>query len=217
MKFKKSMLFIALATASASVMASGFDGPFVQGGLGFSEMRGKAQDQFPGDPDGHERMTKTNVLGQIAAGYSQSFGRFNLAGTVYTVLGDQKAGSRTDVFGFPGVDMDFKGRNTVGFTIEPGVNINPNSLVYAKLGFTQMRGRGTVSFPGGSDSEKRTHNGFSYGAGFKYKFTPNIYGMVEIMQTNFNRKVYSDEFMIGGTLSAKPRTLTGIVGIGYTF
>ena len=209
MKFKKNMMFIALATASATVMASGFDGPFVQGGIGFSEMRAKHQYQEPGHIE-NDRVKKTNFLGQIAAGYSQSFGTFNLAASIYTVLGSQKANTN-DAFGW-GENIDFKGRRTVGLTIEPGVNINPNSLVYAKLGVTQMRGRMDAEEAGIAN---KTHNGFSVGAGFKYKFTPNIYGLAEIMQTNFNRKTYFEYG--GGSLGTKPKTLTGIVGIGYTF
>jgi opacity protein-like surface antigen len=127
------------------------------------------------------------------------------------VLGRQKANTN-DAFGWDW-PIDFKGRRTVGLTIEPGVNINQNSLVYAKLGVTQMRGRMDDV---GYEIANRTHNGFSVGAGFKYKFTQNIYGMVEIMQTNFNRKTYFD-WGPDNNLGTKPKTLTGIVGIGYTF
>ena len=221
MKLKYTAVLIATAIASTSAMAGGFDGPFVQGGLGMSRMQTKVDETWDGGGQGGKN-SKTAFIGQIAAGYSKSFDKFNLAGSLY-MRSNQKSGDVVMYDDAPYWDrIRVKTKNTWGFTVEPGYNINPNALVYGKLGLSQTKGRMNYDYfiDGNLDlsepTTSKTHTGFSYGMGFKYKFTPTIYGMAEMMQTDYRRKAYIDTDY-GWAVKAKPSTFTALVGLGYKF
>ena len=205
MNFKSNILPIALAVFSVSVMAGGFDGPFIQGGLGLSTTKPKSGSFLnPGLNDGE---SSTRFIGSIAAGYSRSANQFTWAGSLYYVMGDQKTGSFNR---HPNTNLGFKGSGVRGFTIEPGYNLSHNTLIYGKFGLAQMRGRAEGSvFPG--QGIRRTHVGYGYGAGLRIRLNDNLYGMAEIMQTDFNRKDYTTG------VSVRPSTFTGMMGIGYSF
>ena len=206
MSFKSSILPIALVVVSTSVMASGFDGPFIQGGMGLSTTQPKSRGFL--NPGFNNDESSTRFAGSIAAGYSRSYDQFNLAGGIYHMFGNQKTGSFNRVPG--GDNLDFKGSGVRGFTIEPGYNLSQNTLVYGKFGFAQMKGRtegGDLSGQG----IRRTHVGYGYGAGLRIRLNHNLYGMAEIMQTDFNRKDYTQG------INVRPSTFTGIMGVGYSF
>lgn len=191
MKFNKLAMLAALSAASSFAFAApaAFDGPFVQAGIGYANAEVK---QTPGGTTDDD-----NFIGQIAGGFSQSFGLWNLAGSVYYVIGDQEAGRINNV--------DFKGQDTWGISIDPGYYFTPNTLGYVKLGYVQTTGKAS-----GGISGDETFNGYTYGLGLKYAYTPNLYGVVEIQQAEFQDKT------IGGT-KFEPNGFTAIIGVGYKF
>ena len=191
MKFKKLAMLAALSAASSFAVAApaAFDGPFVQAGIGYANAE---VEQTPGGTTDDD-----NFIGQIAGGWSQSFGQWNLAGSAYYVIGDQEAGRINNV--------DFKGQDTWGISIDPGYYFTPKTLGYVKLGYIQTTGKAS-----GGISGDETFNGYAYGLGLKYAYTPNLYGVVEVQQAEFEDKT------IGG-VKFEPNGFTAIVGVGYKF
>lgn len=210
MNFRKLAIAVTLSAASCAALAGGFDGPFAQLGVGFANTQSELS--FPGWLD--LKVNENSLVGEVAAGYSQSFGSFNLAGTVSYTLGDQKAGSFVDNYYQTSVYL--KLRNTWHVSIEPGLNLSPSTLLYASLGYSGTKANFIEYDSQGTFPWEQGLNGYSLGAGLKYKFTPNIYGMAAIRQTNFQ----SGNVDFGGVYpqaSFKPNSLDGLVGIGYKF
>lgn len=198
---KKAVIFAALFGAASSVFAGGFDGLFSEANIGYAHSKTEIYGYSP---------SENSTVGQISLGYSKAFGDFNLAGKAYVILGDQKAGSISGTIDSYNGTASAKGTNTWGISVEPGVNINDNALIYATLGYTQTTGEVDLNGTSGSSSvslnTSTTFKGVTFGAGAKYKFTPNVYGIFEVKQTNYSSK---DGF--------KPSTFMTSVGIGYKF
>ncbi|MDN0085782.1 outer membrane beta-barrel protein [Crenobacter sp. SG2305] len=202
MSLKKLVIATALTTVSTLTLAAGFDGPFVQAGVGFADTETKTSGDisFLGDS------SKTDTIGQIAAGYSQSFGQYNIAGDIFYVIGDQKSGDHNVSNGVNSIDVHFKGTNTWGINIEPGFYLNDQALLYAKIGYSETKGKGDVSGIISGDLGSETFHGFGYGLGFKYKFHSNLYGLAELEQIDYHEKN-----------NVKPNSLIGTIGVGYQF
>jgi opacity protein-like surface antigen len=214
MSFKKIALISVLSVASSAAMAAGFDGPFVQAGIGFanSQTDANAPTWFSG------KLSENSLVGEIAAGYSKSFGQFNLAASAYLIAGDQKAGKLQ--YSTSGVGtIQFKNKNAWGVAIEPGVNVSESTLVYAKLAYVASNGQGSDNWTGSginnSASYDQKFHGVGYGAGVKYKFSANLYALAEIQQINYQSKTWT--YNNGYQASIKPNSLTGIIGVGYKF
>ncbi len=213
MRFMRLASVATLTAASSAAMAGGFDGPFVQGGVGFARSQTEARSHWPTPPDVDSKPSDNSFIGQIAGGYSRSFGQFNLAASAFYVLGDQNAGDiAVRDAGNPDNTYRFKNKNSWGISIEPGFNFNESTLAYLKLAYVESQGRGVEQFRGVSYSYNATYHGYGYGAGVKYKFTPNLYGVADIQQANYQSRSFEN-----GGLNLKPNSLTGIIGVGYKF
>ena len=210
MNLGKLAITVALSAASSTVLAGGFDGPFAQLGIGF--VNAQSQLSFPGWLD--IKVNDDSFAGEGALGYSRSFGSFNLAASVSYTLGDHKAGSFVDN-GYQS-SVYLKLRNTWHVSVEPGFNLNESTLLYATLGYSGTTANYIEYDTKGTFPWEQRLNGYSFGVGLKYKFTPNIYGMAGIRQTNFQ----SREIDFGGVYppaSFQPNSLDGMVGVGYKF
>lgn len=210
MDITKLMFAIALSATSSAALGGGFDGPFAQVGIGFANAQ--SQLHFPEWLD--VKVNDTSFVGEVAGGYSQSFGTFNLAASAYYTIGDQKAGSFTDA-GFNST-VQLKLKNTWGINIEPGFYAGESTLVYASLGYAETNGNYVEYDSKGTFPWEQTFHGFSFGAGVKYRLTPNIYAVAELRQTNYQSK----NVTFGGVYPEapfKPNSLNGIVGVGYKF
>jgi opacity protein-like surface antigen len=214
MTFAKTTIALSLGIASSVSMAGGFDGPFVQVGIGFANAQTKATSHWP-DTNIDATVTDSNFVGQIGGGYSQSWGKFFLAASAYYVIGDQKAGSADlSSLQYGTNTYEFKNTNTWGITIDPGINLNDSTTAYLKLGYGRTAVKGTEYFQNVTYNYDKTYGGVSYGAGVKYRLTPNLYGMVEILQTNYESTSFN---FPDGDISFKPGSLIGTVGLGYKF
>lgn len=214
MQYKKMALIAALGVAPFAAMAGAFDGPFVQAGVGFAN----AQTEVNAPAWFTSKPSDNNFIGQIAGGYSQSFGQFNLAGSIFYILGEQKSG--TMGYNSPGVGtVEFKNENTWGLSIEPGYTLSESVLVHAKIGYVDSKVKGSDSWSSGgfahSSAFDESVHGYSYGAGVKVRFSPNLYGVAEIQQINYRSKTWT--YSNGYQVAVKPNALTGVIGIGYKF
>lgn len=207
MKLRNLVATTVFITASSVAFAGGFDGLFVQAGIGAANSETKISGTGT-ILDGSE--SQTSMIGSIGAGYSQSFGNFNLAANAYYILGDQDAGERNFSNGTDSVSLKAKGSNTWGVTIEPGWNLAQNALVYAKLGYTEttakLAANYTIGGTSGSEQGSEKFRGYVYGIGAKYKFTQNLYGVAEVLRAEYNDKD-----------GVEPTSSAGTLGIGYKF
>ncbi|SCK24257.1 outer membrane protein [Vogesella sp. LIG4] len=198
---KKVFALAAFAVLSSGAFAGGFDGVYAEAAIGYAHSKTDVDGTAP---------SQNSTVGKLTAGYSQAFNQFNLAGNAYFIIGDQKAGSVSGSDGTFTGTVDSKGTDTWGLSIEPGINLNDNALVYAKLGYAQTTGKievnGTYNGAPVSGSASTTFHGFSYGVGAKYKFSSNLYGVVEIQQIDYRSKD-----------GVKPSTFMSNIGIGYKF
>ena len=210
MKPGKIALIVTLSMATSTALAGGFDGPFAQFGVGFADAQSKIN--FPGWMN--LKASDKSFIGEMSAGYSQSFGRFNLAAGAYYTLGNQKAGSHMD--GDFKTSVHMKLRNTWGLSIEPGFNLSESTLIYASLGYSGTKAHFIEYDTKGIFPWEKDLKGFSLGAGVKHKFTPNLYGVATIRQTHFKSGTI-DFSGIYPQAPFKPSVLSGIIGIGYRF
>ncbi len=222
MKLKQLAIATALGVASTVTMAGGFDGPFVQMGVGGSATSSKASgDQTLASVNGTTNSGSFNGL--VSAGWSQEIADsgFNLAGNLFYVIGNQNAGQKnasyTGTAGFwEQQSLNTKLKNTFGVSVEPGWNFSKTTLGYAKLAWVNSRinlnDNYTESNPSNNQSGafNGTVNGFGYGLGAKHLFTENIYGAVDLMGVTYNS--YSV-----GPASFKPTQFLGFASIGYKF
>ena len=213
----KSQFFIAasLAVVSTVSVAGTFDGPSIQAGIGINAAQTTLKDY---SPDG--KVSDAKVVGNLSLNYSKSYGAFNMAGGVFTMLGSQKSGSlRSFAEDTGGVwSDDFKLSNVWGISIEPGYNLNDSVQAYAKLSIVRASGKNTYDYTlaipnedAGSASVK--HNGTGFGVGVKFKITKELYGTVEVEKINFNTKSYYATV----PETYKPSLVKAGVSIGYKF
>ena len=235
MKFQKLAIAAALGAASSLAMAGGFDGPFVQLGIGGSSTSTKVSNLTFANSDISANGTTSSgsFNGLVSAGYSQDFGAFNeslkgfnLAANMFYVIGNQSAGSSA-MSGIDGygnqrsLGLNYKLKNTFGISVEPGWNFTESTLGYVKLAWvnTQFTGNGSVynsdgdPQSNGSLDKSKSLNGFGYGLGVKQLVTKNIFVGVDLMGVTYNSYTLPDS----GDVKFKPNQFMGFASVGYKF
>lgn len=199
---KKVALLTALCAAANYSVAAGFDGPFVEVSAAYADTKTELAKVAS--------LSESNVVGKLAAGFSKSYGQFNLAGSIFVLIGEQKAGSVSGSAGSVVGTAEMSTKNTVGFSIEPGFNVSEDALAYVKLGYAQTTGKAKVAATVGSTAidanESSSFSGFMYGAGGKIQIQKNMYATFEVHKMDYKAK---NDF--------KPSTLVTSLGIGFKF
>lgn len=232
MTFKKLIPAAIMAIAATTANAGGFDGPFVQLGVGGSNTWTSVSGT-DGSFDG--KQSQGSVNGLVAAGWSQSIGAegFNLAANLFYVIGNQNAmnannsTSGSDQWGTwqDSSNLSNKLTNTFGISVEPGWNFTESTLGYVKLAWlnsrqkTSWNGSGTYVNHDGTGLENwsdsaswnKTVNGFGYGIGAKQLVTKNIFVGVDLMGVTYGSVNVVDN------VSMKPSQFMGFASVGYKF
>jgi opacity protein-like surface antigen len=91
--------------------------------------------------------------------------------------------------------------------VKPGMVLDKDSLIYAKLGYTS--GKWTVS-----DGSSDTSTGFSIGLGYRQDFSKTLFGFGEF--NSFSGKTL-DETGTGVTYKSTTTGTNLLVGVGYRF
>lgn len=206
MFIKNLALTVTLSLATSVSLAAGtFDGPFAHLGSNLANAQEDVSNLV--GPGTTTFSAKARWVGQVGAGFSHAFGLFNLAASAYYVLDDQDAmeASFSTPYGVNAVNSKLK--NTRGISIEPGVYLNPSTLIYLKLGYISATRTLNTSLLGSRDD---SFHGSTVGLGAKYAFTPAIYGIAEAQQGQF-RALTMDGVAI------KPNSQTIFLGTGYKF
>lgn len=236
---------IATSLLSGAALAGGFDGPFVQLGIGgsstWTNVSGSTieSSEFANPVSLDGTSSRGSFNGLVAGGWSQSVGDagFNLAANIFYVIGNQNAGqksSSTDAvfqgrnFTYPySVNESYssKAENTFGISVEPGWNFTESTLGYVKLAWvnTRVNTNYTLSADGQSlinSNPSSTYNGFGYGIGVKQLLTKNIFLGVDLMGVTYGSKsitAYTFEDGSQMTANAKASQFMGFASLGYKF
>ena len=186
-----------------------FDGPYLQIGLGCAIN----SNVYKADNDIDEwDFSKDRAAGELLAGYSKSFGAFNLAANIHYNLGSLNSGN----YIADGVETwKTKLKNVWGMTLEPGYYLTNTSLAFLKLGWERADTSYTdVVIDDPYSAGSRGTDGISYGFGLKQLMTGHIYVGVEVTRSEFSKKTF-DEDQYSFTL--KPTQTLGLLTIGYQF
>jgi len=141
----------------------------------------------------------------LQAGYTAALNdKFVLGVSAVVDLGDTKFGS---VGG-----TEFKGKNAYAINFEPGYAVSKNTLLYGVVSYNSIKGE--ITGEGAGDLSQK-FNGIGYGAGARVKLDNNLYVQIEATTVDYNDKSASQG--MGGTITFKPRTTVGSIGIGYKF
>ena len=202
MKLKKIAIAAALGAASSFAMAGGFDGPFVQLGIGGSATKNNFTNfQAGGTGAGVSSVSGGSFNGVVTGGYSQDLGvldssikGLNLAANIFYVIGNQNSGSGSGTATVDGYTQTLGGnikmKNTFGISVEPGWNFTESTLGYVKLAWLNSRQNNSYNY---SDSDgqvfggsmNKTVNGFGYGLGVKQLITKEIFVGVDLMGVTY--------------------------------
>lgn len=190
-----------------------FDGPYLQIGLGCAINSNVYKDTDINEWD----FSKDRAAGELLAGYSKSFGAFNLAANIHYNLGSVNSGN----YIVDGVQTwKTKLKNVWGMTLEPGYYLTNTSLAFLKLGWeradTSYTDVGIYSNVPYSNAGSRGTDGISYGFGLKQLMTGHIYVGVEVTRSEFSKKTF-DEGTLFLPFTLKPTQTLGLLTIGYQF
>lgn len=239
MTLKKIIPPAIMAIAATVANAGAFDGPFVQLGIGGVGTQNKISYKgetatvlnFVGEPT-DDATNGTSFAGRFDAGWSQSFDKFNLAGGLFYVIGNQNSGSNpfsmTCTNGSDtatiSASQSFKLKNTWGINLEPGYYFTDKTLGYLKFSWfnSTVSANSNVSASytlnntsasiAVSSATQNAVSGTGFGFGAKQMFTNNLYGYVDYQYVAYGS--VSDN--ITGA-SYKPNQNVGMIGLGYKF
>jgi outer membrane immunogenic protein len=165
-----SALTVAAITAPAAAQeATKFDGPFVGVQLGWQQDRRSATTSAV--PPSTTRVTGDGLVYGGQVGYDANIGG--------AVLGIE--GSITGRTGNNGsVALDFENGRTINSTARAGLMVSPESLLYARGGYSNARV--LLTNPAGN-SESR--DGYTLGVGYERSLTDNISARIEYAYSNY--------------------------------
>ncbi len=165
---------------TGTALAGNLDGFFV--GAGLSSNATEVDIKIAGVPntklseDGRQLALGLNV------GYGKSFGIFYLGADLTYKNNYGKA--KGPIAGLVGTNMEIEVKNALALSILPGIYVQPDTLVYGRLGKTRGTGEVNASGPGGSMSDSGTIDGNVIGLGVKHGFTQNLAGTFEYQRVS---------------------------------
>ncbi len=232
-KVNKSLIVAALTFVAPFAFASEFDGLNLQLGIGGSNTSSRVSGTAITDSNGATYTTldgthsEGSFNGMTSIGYSKALGSegFNMAGSLFYVIGNQNAGNVSSTFVGSGGSLteagNVKFENTWGVSIEPGWNFAKSSLGFLKLAWVNSTYKGNLSANLTSFSDptrnataatygSKNLNGFGYGLGVKHMLTQNIFAAVDVLGVSYQS--YENY-----GVSAKPSQWMGFASLGYRF
>jgi hypothetical protein len=124
----------------------------------------------------------------------------------------------------PGTATEFQNNSRYDFSILPGVLLNPNNLLYGKVGYSYNQEN--VRNANGAWATRLDYSGYVLGMGIKsfswghFLGVNNLYVFAEYNYAGYGSKGYSTVNTTGNTVFSSGISLhssTGLVGFGYVF
>ncbi|EGJ10609.1 porin family protein [Rubrivivax benzoatilyticus] len=103
-------------------------------------------------------------------------------------------GTSDDSVSFEGETLKLKVQRTYGLYVKPKVEVAEGLELFGRIGFAESKVKATVvGYGSASDSD----NDFSFGAGVKYTFSKNVYGVLDYMRYYNKDDIKVDGFTFG--------------------
>lgn len=234
MKKIASLLVVSGIVSLSSVQAnaqSKFEGAYGQVGVGFTSTTPSLGSATLTPPAGNNpssyglgtSIDSTNSFtGAISAGYTFSVvPKFTIGlGLDYLPFNGQSGNfTITNSNLSPSSQTgSFKQKDAMNLYIAPGVEITPDTMAYAKLGYSGT----SIEYGNGGN---QNFSGYLVGLGVKSFISGGFYGFAEANYVSYGEKNVSatgawnsgvtGTYAINGKMSAN--TFTGLVGVGYKF
>ena len=177
---------IVLATAFAAPFASAasaapFDGPYVGAQVGWqSEKMRDVKSSFGAIPVDEN---KRSVTGGLFAGYDRTInGRF----VVGAEGGVDFASDNEVATSAGGTSYSVDPKYSFDLTARAGYLVNPQTLIYARGGYTNARIRTTVTNGAGISSASDNQDGWTVGGGVERMVTQNVSARMEYRYSKFS-------------------------------
>lgn len=198
---KKKLLALALLAGSTGVFAQASNFAGFTAGVNVSSVGGTSTLSSTGSSIDFGQQT---FVPGVELGYNYAADKNIVLGLTATYdFVDSKLGQAGD----PDLGtINFQGQNRMSINFKPGYVVAPNTMVYATVGYNQMKTKATF----GSASTSKNLNGIGYGLGVSVMVDKNIFVKAEVQQINFDS--WSDS-----GVSLKPNLTVGTIGIGYKF
>jgi outer membrane immunogenic protein len=210
----------SLVSTSSLVNAA----PYVGAGIGpeFGDFGQENHVSSPGafDVENKVHLSGLGVLGSLFAGYDWNFGKFNFAGEVNADINSIEAQtSNAEYIHHTFTDSNYKITPTFGISFLPGYFFSDNTLVYARLGYSNTYFQLTTSDASLTDASEHV-NGFRFGVGLKKALFNNISIRMEYSQVRYQSISFGtvdNVSRVTDASSIRPQTGQVEFGLIYNF
>ena len=219
------VLFGIVAISSANADNKNFEGPYLQGALGYESVSGNVDSNVIKVTAGagagtYNVNTQVNSSKGLAAVAGIGYG-FRFSPRVLMTVGAEYSPNNRDLsYTATGTGLIII-PNTITLSsrysvyVAPGYEIDSSSVVYGKVGYASSKLK-----VNNGDGDQTTLTGYILGAGYKKFFKDNIYGFAELNYIKLNSSTISG---IGSTYTGTYSYNVGgneynaLVGVGYKF
>ena len=167
-----------------------------------------------------EQHSGVGGFGSIFAGYSGTHERFYLAGELNANLSTLKYSQGNNEYFFGSYSRTiFRINRSFGASILPGYLVTNNTLLYARLGYTN----GHLKVSEGDTSIGSFHkdlDGFRYGVGMQHALTPRLAIRMDYSQIDYksvNRATFDPVGVVTKQTKISPYTAQVAFGLIYQF
>ena len=229
---KKKLLFAALfsSVAFGAMAQSKFEGAYGQVAVGFTSVSPSVSNASLTPPAGNSpssysystsTSSSNSFAGAVGLGYTFSVTptyTVGIGGDYLPINGQSANVSFTNSQLSPATSTySWKQKQSYDFYIAPGIAVSPESLVYAKLGYSNTQ----IGLPGTNVNL----SGYLVGLGYKQIISGGFYGFAEANYTSYGNKTVTGSGPWTGSPSGTYNTsqtfsanaITGLVGVGYKF
>jgi hypothetical protein len=237
---KLSKIALALGVAGIAITSaqaqSNFEGAYGQLGIGYSSINPSGGSSTLTPPAGNSP-SSYNMANSISS--SNSFNGIISAGYNFTVQPQFLLGIGVDYMPVAGQSANFslsnsglspstlsgtyKQNSLYNIFLTPGYAIEPDKLVYAKLGYSGVQIKTTSNSTGNSGTTNYT--GYLIGLGYKQIITGGLYGFGEVNYTSYGNQTSTvtgpwntaptGTYNLSATSNANAFNV--MVGVGYKF
>lgn len=108
-------------------------------------------------------------------------------------------------------------KSAASISIEPGVLISSETLLYGKISHETAKVAGTENIDGVSTSYSNKKNGLGLGLGVKTMMNKNTFFQFEISSVSYNGNIADGSGIYFGELGGRYKVTSGSIGVGYKF
>ena len=225
MKFV-SVAIAASLLASTPALAENFAGPRVDVRLGLDATSIKLAQEYQEIVDGdvdyedsyRDSRTETGFVYGLGLGYDINAGKNFVVG----VEANLDFASTKQCDGYDDYRSCLKAGRDIELAVRGGVIVNPNTLLYAKLGYANGRFKAIDVIDGEKTTLGKNRDGLRVGAGVETTLTSNLYLKVEYSYTDYKDWKYTDtgsreyyDWRVDSKLGFDRHKV--VAGLGYRF